>query len=400
MDFYFVWTPDDPEPEERYLWEVFPCCDGILLSKGYVTKQLEESIVKHGGIHNFLRWKGPVIGDSGAWLYKNEEEPPYSVRELLEYYVRLKIPTGAHLDHAIFKTINVNGVKRELTLEEKKRRWQITIDNARETMELLQKEKFNHLQIIGVVQGWDLESYRKAARELLKMGYEYLGVGGIARKPTPQLLKIVEVINKEIDKLPSKHRNKIKLHLFGFARLRLIPHLMKKRVVSFDTAAPLRQAWESGEHNYHFANPWRSYTAIRIRLTRTKKCRKGLEKMEKETLETMYKYARRKVSLEYALKKILEYERKILEADGVEPKRIDKIIELLKKRYERTLRDRPWEKCSCPICKERGVDVIIFREGWRNGSRAYHNVKQFYLELSRIRKGLDRGCKHGKWKFE
>lgn len=385
MLFYFVWTPWDDEPEDQYLWEIFPCCDGILLSKGYVTPKLEESIEKHGGVQNFLRWKGPVIGDSGAWLYKNQEEPPYTVRELLEYYVRLKIPVGAHLDHAIFKTINVDGVKRELTPEEKKKRWQITIDNARETMELLQKEKFNRLKIIGVVQGWDLDSYRKAARELLKMGYDYLGIGGIARKPTSQLVKIVEIVNKEIDKLPSKRKNNVKIHLFGFARLRLIPFLMKKRVVSFDTAAPLRQAWESGEHNYHFANPWRSYTAIRIRLTRVKKARKGLEDIEKETLETMYRYARREVSMGFTLKKLLEYERKILEVDGVEKGKIDKILSVFERRYVRTLKDRPWEKCDCPVCKEVGVDVIIFREGWRNGSRAYHNVRQFYLELNRMR---------------
>jgi len=384
MDFYFVWTPGDPEPKEQYLWEIFPCCDGILLSKGYVTDELEENIVKHGGIHNFLRWKGPIIGDSGAWLYKYEDEPPYSVKELLEYYICLKIPVGAHLDHMILKTINVDGVKRELTTQEKKRRWEITLYNARETMELLSKEKFNHLKIIGVIQGWDVQSYRDATKELLEMGYEYLGVGGIARRPTSQLVKILEGINKEINKLPSEKRKRIKIHLFGFARLRLIPFLMKKHVISFDTAAPLRQAWESGKHNYHFANPWRSYTAIRIRLTRMKKCRKGLEKLEKETLKTMYKFAEKEVSLEFALKKILDYERKILELDGIESKKINKIIEILRKRYIRTLKDRPWEKCDCPICKERGVDVIIFREGWRNGSRAYHNVRQFYIELKRI----------------
>ena len=386
MDFYFVWTPRDPEPEEQYLWEIFPCCDGILLSKGYVTDELEKNIMRNGGIHNFLRWKGPIIGDSGTWLYKYEDEPPYSVRELLDYYIRLKIPIGAHLDHMILKTINVDGVKRELTPQEKKRRWEITLYNARETMELLSKEKFNHLKIIGVVQGWDVQSYREAAKELLDMGYEYLGVGGIARKPTSQLIKIIEGINKEINKLPSEKRKRIKIHLFGFARLHLIPFLMKRHVVSFDTAAPLRQAWESGKHNYHFANPWRSYTAIRIRLTRMKKCRKGLEKLEKETLETMYKFAEKMVSLEFALKKILDYERRILEVDGVELKKINKIIEILRKRYVRTLKDRPWEKCDCPICRKRGVDVIIFREGWRNGSRAYHNVRQFYLELNRIKR--------------
>ena len=389
MDFYFVWTPRRDEPREQYLWETFPCTDGILLSKGYVTPKLEENIAKYGGINKFLRWNGPIIGDSGAWLYKYQEEPPYSVRELLDYYVKLKIPVGAHLDHMILKTIRVDGVQRELTPEEKKKRWEITVDNARETIDLLEKERFNHLKIIGVLQGWDIGSYRTATRELLEMGYDYLGVGGIARKPTSQLIKIVEAINEEIEKLPSEKRNNIKLHLFGFARLRLIPSLISKRVVSFDTAAPLRQAWESGEHNYHFSNPWRSYTAIRIRLTRVRKNRKVLEKIEKETLRTMYKYAKEKVSMEFTLKKLLEYERKILEVDGLKKDTMEKALRLLEERYTRTLKDRPWESCSCPVCKEVGVDVIIFREGWRNGSRAHHNVRQFYLELEIVREKLN-----------
>ena len=111
MKFYFVWTPDGLELEKKYLWEVFHCMDGILISRGYVTKKLEESIMRHGGIRNFLRWSGLIIGDSGAWLYKNDDEPPYSVKELLEYYVKLKIPVGAHLDHAIFKQLKLMGLR-------------------------------------------------------------------------------------------------------------------------------------------------------------------------------------------------------------------------------------------------------------------------------------------------
>jgi len=385
MDFYFVWTPRGVEPKEEYLWETFPCTDGILVSKGYVNQKLEESIVKHGGIQNFLRWKGPVMGDSGAWLYKNEEEPPYSVRELLDYYVRMKISIGAHLDHLILKTVNVDGKTRELTEEEKKKRWKTTVDNARETMELLSREKYNGLKIVGVAQGWDIKSYRLATRKLLKMGYDYLGIGGIARRPSSQLQKIIEGVNKEIDKLPSRQRKKVKIHLFGFGRLRLVPYFMKKRVVSFDTASPLRQAWESGEHNYWFANPWRSYTAIRIRLTRTKKCRKHLTEIEEKTLKTMYDYAKRKVSMKKTLSQILSYDRKILETDGLEDKDTHKVVGIFRQRYIRTLQDRPWERCSCPICREKGVDVIIFREGWRNGARAHHNVRQFYLELNQIK---------------
>lgn len=113
MDFYYVWTPRRDEPREQYLWEIFQCTDGILLSKGYVTPKLEENIAKYEGIHEFLRWKGPLIGDSGAWLYKYENEPPYSVRELLDYYIKLKLHVGAHLDHMILKTIRVDGVCKE-----------------------------------------------------------------------------------------------------------------------------------------------------------------------------------------------------------------------------------------------------------------------------------------------
>jgi queuine/archaeosine tRNA-ribosyltransferase len=99
----------------------------------------------------------------------------------------------------------------------------------------------------------------------------------------------------------------------------------------------------------------------------------------------MYRYARKEVSMDYTLNKLLDYERRILEVDGVEKSKIDKILTVLRRRYVKTLKDRPWEKCDCSVCKEVGVDVIIFREGWRNGSRAYHNVRQFYLELNNIR---------------
>ena len=99
----------------------------------------------------------------------------------------------------------------------------------------------------------------------------------------------------------------------------------------------------------------------------------------------MYQFAQHKVSTGRLLTKLLDYEERILRSDGIKAKDVDKILPMLRKRYLRTLEDRPWEKCSCPVCKEKGVDVIIFREGWRNGSRAYHNVRQFYLALKQIR---------------
>lgn len=50
--------------------------------------------------------------------------------------------------------------------------------------------------------------------------------------------------------------------------------------------------------------------------------------------------------------------------------------------YKLTLRAEPWRDCNCPICKELGIEVIIFRGNNRNRRRGFHNMHQFYDEFS------------------
>lgn len=52
--------------------------------------------------------------------------------------------------------------------------------------------------------------------------------------------------------------------------------------------------------------------------------------------------------------------------------------------YTKTLRDRPWKKCPCAICKKAGVEVIIFRGNNRNRRRGFHNTHVFFNELQRV----------------
>jgi hypothetical protein len=51
--------------------------------------------------------------------------------------------------------------------------------------------------------------------------------------------------------------------------------------------------------------------------------------------------------------------------------------------YQRTLTDKPWQTCGCPICETIGVEVIIFRGNNRNRRRGFHNVKVFYDQFRR-----------------
>ena len=49
-----------------------------------------------------------------------------------------------------------------------------------------------------------------------------------------------------------------------------------------------------------------------------------------------------------------------------------------------TLEARPWEKCDCKICKDIGVEVIIFRGNNRNRRRGFHNLYVYNKHLSEM----------------
>jgi hypothetical protein len=56
---------------------------------------------------------------------------------------------------------------------------------------------------------------------------------------------------------------------------------------------------------------------------------------------------------------------------------------LIKQReiYRRTLSDKPWKKCACRVCREGGVEALLFRNSNRNKRRGMHNLHVFYQHL-------------------
>jgi len=46
--------------------------------------------------------------------------------------------------------------------------------------------------------------------------------------------------------------------------------------------------------------------------------------------------------------------------------------------YGKTLEDRPWKQCACPVCRELGIRVVIFRGAERNRRRGFHNLYVTY----------------------
>ncbi|MDF9759788.1 hypothetical protein OKW24_001561 [Peribacillus simplex] len=52
--------------------------------------------------------------------------------------------------------------------------------------------------------------------------------------------------------------------------------------------------------------------------------------------------------------------------------------------YHEVLTDKPWKSCSCSVCRNVGVEVIIFRGNNRNRRRGFHNTYVFYNQLKEI----------------
>lgn len=347
-----------------------PNYDGILISKVVAEKsKSKKERINRLGVHRFLRMprEFPIMGDCGAFGYINEDVPPYTTEEVIEYYTRLDFDFGVSLDHLIVTA----------TEAKKKARYDLTIENAAAFLKQHRKAKLPWTPI-GAVQGWDPKSYAAAAKKYVAMGYDYIGLGGLVRSST---LDIIETLRSVHDVVPPT----VRIHLFGLARLNGLAVFSRLGVSSVDSASFLRQAWMRTTTSY--VMPGESFAALRIpeagKSFRAKRMNEqaglsdaAISRMERNALRSVREYAARQGSLDSALNALLEYDR-FVTADRVD----------LSGPYRNTLEKRPWERCECEICQQAGVEVVIFRGNNRNRRRGFHNTYVFYRLLDQALRG-------------
>jgi len=237
-----------------------PQYDGILVSKVIIEgKKGKQAMLEKRGIHRYLRVPRnfPIMGDCGAFGYIMEHEPPYETDEILDYYQRFDFDYGVSIDHLIVQGVLkrdvhyliekgggrqeisqevfeglqekgvrvVNSIKRQMSLfeegplickvetldeKERSRRYELTINNARDFIQRHGKGNYRFVPI-GAVQGWSPESYAEAVKECQNMGYTYVALGGLVRTPTKGILEILESVHRVL-------KLDVDLHLFCVAR--------------------------------------------------------------------------------------------------------------------------------------------------------------------------------------
>lgn len=381
--------------DDHYAHEVFStrAFDGILISKAIVDgtggagqakyTQAQKRRILREGVRAFFRaddhrW-GPLtfMGDCGAFSYVKAETPPYTVDEVIEFYEKCGFDYGISVDHVILEyrpqwdndllSGGEHGVPAAI-----RQRQELTLELANEFYKTVQRDKLRFTPV-GVVQGWSPSSFAYAAKELQKIGYRYIALGGMVPLKTPDILSCLEAVH------PTRKPD-TQIHLLGVTRLAQLDAFAKYGVVSFDSTSPLRQAFMDDKDNYYTLD--RTYTAVRVPQVQGNfrleaRIRSGeidqdvARKAEQRCLQTLAEYDAGKRAIKTVLEALRTYEL-------IHDPRTDR-TEI----YREVLEARPWKQCPCEVCTQLKHHVILFRGAERNRRRGFHNVWVFYQRLAR-----------------
>jgi hypothetical protein len=371
--------------DDLYVHEALsePVIDGLLVSKAIVDG-LPGAAGKYSlpqrhrlyrvGVREFFRLDAVpgkrvvTMGDCGAFSYWREEVPSYTPDQVIDFYEECGFDLGISVDHVILGFDPGTGQEHP----EWACRQGLTLDLAMEFLTRCRARKVG-FDPVGVAQGWSPASYAHAVRELQKIGYTRIAVGGMVPLKTPEIVDCLQQISTVLDP-------RTQLHLLGITRCAQMAEFGALGVTSFDSTSAFRQAFKDDKDNYH--TPDRTYTALRVpqvdgnpklkaRIQAGQVVQRIAAEREKACLRLLRDYDTGEAPVGAVLDALNSYQEIF---DG----RRD-----YSAAYREILEESPWKNCSCGICGHAGVDVAIFRGSERNKRRGFHNVYAFRQRLNR-----------------
>lgn len=409
IDPGYDFVADRPSPGRKWYWtdqyphEYFRAApyDGILISRAIVGDDIIQGKYPNDmamrfrrvGARNFLRLKGslrnlPIFGDCGAFSYVDQAKPPYTTDMMLDFYADGGFTHACSVDHVIFD-YKTDCKGRRGASPTAKKRYEITLDNAQEFIRRSKRlgPKFTPL---GVVQGWSPDSMGLAAHSLERMGYRYLAVGGLVPLRSEQIHECLSTIRNHINP-------RVKLHLLGFAKADQIHEFTKYGVASFDSTSPHTRAFKDARANYYSPSSNGKldyYTAIRVphatenpRLKRKARAfgldQEELSELDSQALKSLRAYDRKRLSLDKTVRAVMDYNVHFLDTGKQSKKALQETVRKSEEALRRTLTEAPWRKCRCRVCREAGIDTLIFRGSNRNKRRGFHNLAIYYRHVRR-----------------
>ncbi|AXT85127.1 queuine/other tRNA-ribosyltransferase [Aeromicrobium sp. A1-2] len=336
--------------------------DGSIAGSGkYTTAQ--RARLHRLGVRGFFRLPDTTLtlGDNGAFNYVDEEIPPVTPAETLDFYEECGFDAGISVDHIIF------GYEKELAEADANPAWaarrQLTLSLAEEFLEICIRRK-SRVAPVGAAQGWSPASYADSVARLQSMGYTRIALGGMVPLKTHEILDCLSAID-EI-RIPTTE-----LHLLGITRIDSMNEFEEHGVTSFDSTSAFRQSFMDSRKNFHTVSD--TFVAIRVpqvdgnpslkrAILAGKVNQREAVRSERECLAALRAYDGSEVSLELVLSRLSDYD----SLCNAKPGYLEQ--------YERTLRAAPWATCPCSLCKDLGIEIAIFRGTERNKRRGFHNL--------------------------
>lgn len=376
---------------DSYAHEIFgqPPYDGMLVSKAIVKERYtlaQQQRLMRVGVRQFLRLGPatgtndlPVIGDCGAFSYRDHEVPPYTVAEVASFYDQARFTYGVSVDHVILAFApewDASDPSSSPDIADAYRRRALSIQLAED---FFRESHGNSFKPMGAAQGWSPRSYADSVSQLQKIGYDYIAIGGLVPLKTPEVLRVLAAVSEV-------RRAGTKLHLLGITRLEQLREFESYGAYSFDSTSPLLQAFKSDKDNYHLKD--KSFVALRIpqvgenaklkaRILSGEVAQEAAQKAEREALRAVKAYAENQAPLTEALDALLIYATLFDEHLAQKPAKARQRAE----QYRATLESQVWRKCCCAICKKIKHHVVLFRGAERNRRRGFHNLYNFNERL-------------------
>ena len=417
MRFYFPDSQDQVDPtfnfereehlphhvrqrDDRYAHEVLTerAYDGVLVSKAIVDgmtgsttryTSAQRRRLYDSGAKGFFRLDAhgrtlESMGDCGAFSYIEEDVPPISVDDAIDFYDGCGFDAGVSVDHLVpaFHSDRIQHLALGDELEAEVARWDrridITLENA---AEFLRRHKARRctFEPLGAAQGYSPSSYARSVAALQEMGYQRIALGGMVPMKTEQIVESLQAID-------GVRKPGTQMHLLGVTRTHMLETFSRLGVTSFDSTSPFRQSFMDDTDNYYWPGGKR-YVAVRVppidgnarlkaRIRAGQVDQDAARIGERECLRLLRAYAAREASLHDVLDALRSFVLLTGESDkktgGIRDRTVD---------YAEILDDRPWERCTCGICEAVGIEVVLFRGTERNKRRGFHNLAVFNAEL-------------------
>lgn len=378
---------------------------GVLKSKVRYTTAQEQRLLRDGA-RRYLRFGGPrfkdlmLMGDCGAFAYADLPRPAFTPQEVFDFYDEAGFTHGVSPDHIIFDCdlndpkiphapAGMAGEDATSYVARVQDRYQITLDNARRFLTIV-RDGGEPFQPMGPVQGWSPASMAQAAHQLEAMGYRYLAIGGMVPLKVPAIKAVLRAIREKI-------KPETKIHLLGFAKAESIDEFTGFGITSFDSTSPLIRAFKDAKANYYLEKPeggLEYFTAIRVPQTLgsarlLQGVKNGLYKpeelarLERGALNALRAFDAGHGSLRQALDAAMAYQRELETPHYSDEVKLEKKLAETEMDTRRTLEGAPWKRCACDICRDIGIDVMVFRSNNHNRRRGFHNLGVYHRHVQR-----------------